>query len=82
MFVITGLFVILESSWYNILCTLLKKETFITNVTLSFEKKEEVQMKCWAGWASEEKMRDELKIREWDTYTTLDCQWPNNDIKS
>ena len=28
------------------------------------EDKEQVKFKCWAGWASEDKMRDELKMKE------------------
>jgi hypothetical protein len=32
------------------------------------EDKEQVKFKCWAGWASEEKMREELKMKEF-----LDC---------
>lgn len=34
-------------------------------VTIEEKNKEKVQFKCWAGWASEDKMRDQLKIKEW-----------------
>ncbi len=40
------------------------QETFIKLVTIKEKKEEQVQMKCWAGWASEDKMRDSLKIKE------------------
>lgn len=33
----------------------------VTSVT---EQKEQVKLKCWAGWASEDKMRDELHMKE------------------
>ncbi len=33
-------------------------------VQIREEKKEQVKYKCWAGWASEDKMRDTLKIKE------------------
>ena len=36
-------------------------------VTLEETKQEQVEMKCWAWWASEEKMRDTLKIKEWES---------------
>ena len=31
---------------------------------LSEEKKEQVKLKCWAGYATEEKMRDDLKFSQ------------------
>lgn len=34
-------------------------------VQIRSEKKEQIKYKCWAGWASEDKMRDTLKIKEW-----------------
>ena len=37
-------------------------------VKIQEENKEQVQYKCWAGWASEEKMRDTLKIKELASY--------------
>mmetsp|Transcript_39505 Transcript_39505/g.85259 ORF Transcript_39505/g.85259 Transcript_39505/m.85259 type:complete len:531 (+) Transcript_39505:45-1637(+) len=40
------------------------KEEFVKMVKIQEENKEQVQYKCWAGWASEEKMRDTLKIKE------------------
>ena len=40
------------------------QEEFIKLVQIEEEKKEQVKYKCWAGWASEDKMRDELKIKE------------------
>ena len=35
--------------------------SIVTSVT---EQKEQVKLKCWAGWASEDKMRDELHMKE------------------
>ena len=43
------------------------QDDFVKLVTLREEKQEMVKMKCWAGWASEDKMRDILKIKEPDT---------------
>lgn len=40
------------------------QDTFVKLVTMEEKKEEQVQMKCWAGWASEDKMRDTLKIKE------------------
>lgn len=31
---------------------------------LSEEKKEQVKLKCWAGYATEDKMRDDLKFSQ------------------
>ena len=33
-------------------------------VTAVSEQKEQVKFKCWAGWASEDKMRDDLHMKE------------------
>lgn len=46
----------------------LRKEKFLQHVQMVEEDKEQVKFKCWAGWASEEKMREELKMKEF-----LDC---------
>lgn len=40
------------------------QERFITMVNIVSEQKEQVKFKCWAGWASEDKMRDELHMKE------------------
>lgn len=40
------------------------QERFIQNVQMTEEDKEQVKFRCWAGWASEDKMRDELKMKE------------------
>ena len=40
------------------------QEKFIQNVMMIQEDKEQVKFKCWAGFASEDKMRDELKMKE------------------
>ena len=40
------------------------QERFITMVKMVSEQKEQVKFKCWAGWASEDKMRDELHMKE------------------
>ena len=40
------------------------KERFVILVTSVTEQKEQVKLKCWAGWASEDKMRDELHMKE------------------
>lgn len=40
------------------------QEAFVKLVEIKEKKEEQVQMKCWAGWASEDKMRDTLKIKE------------------
>ena len=47
---------------------LLRQERFLQHVQMVEEDKEQVKFKCWAGWASEEKMREELKMKEF-----LDC---------
>lgn len=44
------------------------QEEFVKLVKIQEESKEQVQYKCWAGWASEEKMRDALKIKELASY--------------
>lgn len=46
----------------------LRQEKFLQHVQMVEEDKEQVKFKCWAGWASEEKMREELKMKEF-----LDC---------
>ena len=38
------------------------QEKFLRLVELEEEKKEQIKLKCWAGFATEEKMRDELKF--------------------
>lgn len=41
------------------------KDKFVSLVQMVSEQKEQVTYKCWAGWASEDKMRDELKLKEY-----------------
>ena len=36
--------------------------TFLKMVELREEKKEKVELKCWAGFATEDKMREVLKL--------------------
>ena len=40
------------------------QEEFVRLVQIQEENKQQVKYKCWAGWASEDKMRDVLKIKE------------------
>ena len=40
------------------------QERFVSMVTAVSEQKEQVKFKCWAGWASEDKMRDDLHMKE------------------
>ena len=47
------------------------QEEFVKLVKIKEENKEEVKYKCWAGWASEEKMRDVLKLKELGSYIFL-----------
>ena len=37
------------------------QEKFVRLVEIGDEKKEQIKLKCWAGFATEDKMRDELK---------------------
>ena len=37
------------------------QEKFVRLVEIEDEKKEQIKLKCWAGFATEDKMRDELK---------------------
>ena len=43
-------------------------------VQIRSEKKEQFKYKCWAGWASEDKMRDTLKIKEWGDPSSGTCR--------
>ena len=38
------------------------QEKFLKLVEIQEEKKEQVKLRCWAGWATEEKMKEELKF--------------------
>lgn len=40
------------------------QEAFVKMVLIQEERSEKVKYRCWAGWASEEKMRDVLKLKE------------------
>lgn len=52
------------------------QDAFVKLVEIRQERKEQVQYKCWAGWASEDKMRDTLKIKEWDPYNQYKAVGP------
>ena len=51
------------------------QDVFVKLVTLQEKKEEQVQMKCWAGWASEDKMRDTLKIKELGSQVGIGLAW-------
>lgn len=56
---------ITNPSVYTWIIQPLLQEQFVKLVAIRDESKEQVKYKCWAGWASEDKMRDTLKIKEW-----------------
>ncbi|CAK9021723.1 Uncharacterized protein SCF082_LOCUS15467 [Durusdinium trenchii] len=61
---------------------LAEPEEFIKHVTQEVESRQSVKMRIKGQWATEDKMRDVLKLKEWDKYESKLAFWFEEDVEA